>query len=180
MDINKIIPYSKNAKKHPSKQIKQIANSIKEFGFNQPIVIDKNNVVIVGHGRLEAAKLLKMDDVPVLQVDLDKKKAAAYRLADNKLNESDWEMDLVIEELKELESEELVELIGFDDFSVEILKPEVILDDIHNEGSGIRSITVYLPDEQMEDLESVLNSHEGRTVSEKVYNIAKIVGHGDK
>jgi len=113
MDINKIIPYSKNAKKHPSKQIKQIANSIKEFGFNQPIVIDKNNVVIVGHGRLEAAKLLKMDDVPVLQVDLDKKKAAAYRLADNKLNESDWEMDLVIEELKELD-EDLVELTGFD------------------------------------------------------------------
>jgi len=114
MDITLIKPYEKNAKKHPKKQIEQVAASIKEFGFNQPIVIDKDNVIIVGHGRLEAAKFLGLKDVPTLTVDLDKKQASAYRLADNKLNESEWEMDLVIEELKELDSEELVELTGFD------------------------------------------------------------------
>ena len=77
-----LAPYAKNAKKHPAKQIKQVAASIKEFGFNQPIVVDKDGVVIVGHGRLEAAKLLGLKEVPVLQVDLTEQQAAAYRLAD--------------------------------------------------------------------------------------------------
>jgi DNA modification methylase len=113
MDINLIKPYSKNAKKHPDKQIKQVAESIKAFGFNQPIVIDKNNTVIVGHGRLEASKLLGLKDVPVIQVDLTEEQAKAYRLADNKLNESEWDMGLVIEELKGL-SEPMVDLTGFD------------------------------------------------------------------
>jgi DNA modification methylase len=113
MKLSEITPYHKNAKKHPVKQIQQIANSIKEFGFNQPIVVDKNKVIIVGHGRYEAAKLLKMDDVPVITVDLTEEQAKAYRLADNKLNESDWDMGLVIEELKEL-SDEMLELTGFD------------------------------------------------------------------
>jgi ParB/RepB/Spo0J family partition protein len=113
LKIEDIIPYTNNAKKHPKKQIEQVAESIKEFGFNQPIVIDKNNIVIVGHGRLEAAKLLGLETVPVLQVDLNEEQSKAYRLADNKLNESDWDMDLAIEELKEL-SEEMFDLTGFD------------------------------------------------------------------
>jgi len=113
-DISEITPYNKNAKKHSKKQIQQVANSIKEFGFNQPIVIDKKGVIIVGHGRYEASKLLGLTEVPILEVDLTEKQAKAYRLADNKLNESDWEMDLVIEELKELDDTDLVELTGFD------------------------------------------------------------------
>lgn len=112
MDISLIKPYEKNAKKHPKKQIEQVANSIKEFGFNQPIVIDKNNVIIVGHGRYEAAKLLGLKEIPVLQVDLPEEKVKAYRLADNKLNESEWDMNLVVEELKEL-SKEMAEATGF-------------------------------------------------------------------
>jgi len=111
--IEEIKPYIKNAKLHTKKQIKQVANSIKEFGFNQPIVIDKKGIIIVGHGRFEAAKMLKMDEVPVLEVDLNEEQAKAYRLADNKLNESDWDMDLVVSELKEL-SEPMVDLTGFD------------------------------------------------------------------
>jgi DNA modification methylase len=108
-----ITPYSKNAKKHPAKQIEQIAASIKEFGFNQPIVVDKQGVIIVGHGRYEAAKLLGIKDPPTITVDLTEDQAKAYRLADNKLNESEWDMQLVIEELKGL-SEPMVELTGFD------------------------------------------------------------------
>lgn len=115
VSIEQLIPYEKNAKKHPKKQVRQVADSIKEFGFNQPIVVDKNNVVIVGHGRLEAAKLLGLKEVPVLQVDLTEEQAKAYRLADNKLNESEWDMDLVIEELKGLNLQGFdVELTGFD------------------------------------------------------------------
>ncbi len=112
MKISEIKPYSKNAKKHPKKQVEQVANSIKEFGFNQPVVIDKNNVIIVGHGRLEAAKLLGLGDVPVIKLDLTDEQAKAYRLADNKLNESNWDMELVIEELKGL-SPIMLDLTGF-------------------------------------------------------------------
>lgn len=110
-----ITPYTKNAKKHPKKQIEQVAKSIQEFGMNQPIVVDKQGVIIVGHGRYEALKSLGMEVKPeyIKVVDLSEEKANAYRLADNKLNESEWDMNLVIEELKGL-SPEMLDLTGFD------------------------------------------------------------------
>lgn len=83
--IGDVIPYHKNAKEHPEKQLKKIANSIAEFGFNQPIVVDKKGVIIVGHGRYLAAQMLGVEKVPVLEIDLDEERAKAYRLADNKL-----------------------------------------------------------------------------------------------
>lgn len=115
MLITDIKPYPKNAKKHPKKQIEQVANSIKEFGMNQPIVVDKQGVIIVGHGRYEALKSLGMEikDEYIKVVDLTEEQAKAYRLADNKLNESEWDMDLVIEELKGL-SQPMLDLTGFD------------------------------------------------------------------
>lgn len=111
--IDLVKPYPKNAKAHPQEQVEKIANSIREFGFNQPIVVDSDGVVVVGHGRLEAAKLLGHTHVPVITVELTEEQAKAYRLADNKLNESRWDMDLVIEELRDL-SMPMVELTGFD------------------------------------------------------------------
>lgn len=114
ISTEKIKPYFKNAKIHPLEQIKAIARSISQFGFNQPIVIDEKNVVIVGHGRLEAAKMLEMKEVPVLVVPLTPDQAKAYRLADNKLNESDWNMELVQQELAELAAEDYdVTITGF-------------------------------------------------------------------
>lgn len=111
--ITDIQPYGKNAKKHPEDQVTKIADSIREFGFNQPVVVDKGGVLIVGHGRYFAALQLGLEEVPVLELDLTEEKARAYRLADNKLNESPWDMDLVIEELKGL-SLEMLDLTGFD------------------------------------------------------------------
>ena len=116
-----ITPYPKNAKKHPKKQVEQVAASIKEFGMNQPIVVDKQGVIIVGHGRYEALKHLgwEIKDEYIKVVDLTEEQAKSYRLADNKLNESDWDMDLVIEELKEL-TEPMLDLTGFDkDLTIE-------------------------------------------------------------
>lgn len=114
MNIKKIIPYKKNAKKHPDDQIKKVAESIREFGFNQPIVIDNNNEIVVGHGRYEAAKILGLKDVPVIKLEkLTKEQIKAYRLADNKLNESEWDMSMALDELKEL-SPEMFALTGFD------------------------------------------------------------------
>lgn len=116
MEIGQIHGYALNAKEHPKAQIDQIARSIKEFGFNQPIVVDGNYEIIVGHGRFLAAKQLGLKEVPVLKLDnLTPAQVKAYRLADNKLNESDWNMDLAIEELKELDAAGFdITLTGFE------------------------------------------------------------------
>lgn len=98
-----IKPYTKNAKKHPREQIAHIANSIKEFGFKVPLVIDKNNYIVCGHGRYEAARLLEIPVLPCIYADdLNKEQIKAFRLSDNKVAESEWDKDLVIEELGEI------------------------------------------------------------------------------
>lgn len=92
--VDKLIPYEFNNKKHDVTQIDRIANSIKEFGFTQPIVIDKDNFVIIGHGRLEASKKLGLDKVPCVQMDkLNATQIKKLRILDNKLNESERDMD---------------------------------------------------------------------------------------
>ena len=99
-----LIPYEKNAKQHPPEQIEHIANSIKRFGWQQPIVVDRDNVVIIGHGRLAAAKELKLEEVPVVYADqLSDEDVKALRLADNKTNESSWIDSFLSEELAELD-----------------------------------------------------------------------------
>ena len=104
LDPAELIPYGKNAKEHPPAQVERIANSIKRFGWQQPIVVDRNKVVIIGHGRLAAAKLLNLDKVPVkFEDDLTDAQVKALRLADNKTNESDWSEHLLAEELAELD-----------------------------------------------------------------------------
>lgn len=110
--LSGIKPYGKNAKKHTDEQVRQVAASIQEFGFNQPIVVDTEGTIIVGHGRYAAAHYLGLETVPVLELDLTEEQARSYRLADNKLNESPWDMELVIQELKGL-SMPMLDLTGF-------------------------------------------------------------------
>jgi site-specific DNA-methyltransferase (adenine-specific) len=112
-----IQPYADNAKKHPKKQIEMIAESIKRFGMNQPIVVDEKGIIIVGHGRYAALQHLGWEVKPewIMQVNnLTQQEVDAYRLADNKLNESDWDMSLVLESLHDLADAELQRLTGFD------------------------------------------------------------------
>ena len=104
--VKDLKPYEKNAKKHPDEQVEHIANSIKEFGFRQPLVIDANNVVVIGHGRLMAAKKLGMKEVPCVRADdLSEAQIKALRLADNKTNESEWDFGELEKELDELSVE---------------------------------------------------------------------------
>lgn len=112
-EIGSIKPYEKNAKKHPKKQINQIVASITAFGWGQPIAVDRDGVIIAGHGRYEAARAMKLAEVPVVTLNLTEEQARAYRLADNRLNESEWDMELAIPELKSLTAE-LFDLTGFD------------------------------------------------------------------
>lgn len=101
--IASLKPYAKNAKKHDKRQVEMIAESIKEFGFTQPVLIDENNVVVAGHGRILGAKKAGLTEVPTVCLsELTKEQIKAYRLSDNKLNESGWNQNLVDLELKEL------------------------------------------------------------------------------
>lgn len=128
VDINDIKPYAKNAKKHPDEQIARIANSIREFGFKQPLVIDKDNVLIIGHGRLAAAKRLGYDNVPCLYADdLTDDQIKALRLADNKTNESDWDFDFLDLELDDITDIDMSQF-GFD-LSIPEIEPEIIEDE---------------------------------------------------
>lgn len=115
ISVKDLIPYEKNTKKHDDVQINNVAESIKQYGFVQPIVIDKNNVVVIGHCRLLAAKKLKMADVPCVCVeDLTEEQAKALRIVDNKSNESDWLNDILELELPD------VDLSAFDfDFGLD-------------------------------------------------------------
>tara|TARA_R100001129_G_scaffold68215_1_gene46513 strand:+ start:1442 stop:2038 length:597 start_codon:yes stop_codon:yes gene_type:complete len=142
IEIEKVIPYENNPRKNQS--VEKVASSIKDFGFQQPIVVDKNMVVIVGHTRLMGAKKLGLSHVPVVQADLDEAKAKAYRIADNRVNEdSGWDNKLLQDELNKLLNFEIdLNMTGFTNdeldslFSkeeVEFLEPvgEVIQDDNH-------------------------------------------------
>lgn len=86
--IDKIVPYPQNVKDHPPAQVKQIAASIREFGWSQPIVVDKDGVIIAGHGRRKAALHLELTEVPVwVRDDLDEHQVRALRLIDNRVAE---------------------------------------------------------------------------------------------
>ena len=100
-----LIPYQFNNKVHDITQVDRIANSIKEFGFIQPLVVDKNNVVVIGHGRLEAAKKLGLDTVPCLYVEnLTDTQIKKLRILDNKLNESERDIPNLKLELDDLDN----------------------------------------------------------------------------
>lgn len=114
--ISELKPYKKNAKKHTKEQVKQIANSILEFGFTQPVLIDSDDNVVAGHGRCLGAKKAGLKEVPTLCLDdLTEEQIKAYRLADNKLNESDWDVALLEQETNELLQSDIdMSLFGFD------------------------------------------------------------------
>ena len=116
--IKDIKPYDRNAKKHGETQIKNVMESIKQFGFAQPLVVDKDNVLIIGHCRLIAAKRLKLKEVPVVRMDeLTQEQVDKLRLLDNKLNESEWDFDLLAEDVPTLD---------FSDFDIDWGLPEDI------------------------------------------------------
>jgi ParB-like chromosome segregation protein Spo0J len=121
-----IIPYSNNPKEHPQGQVKKIVSSIKNYGWDVPIVVDGGNEIIKGHGRLKAAEVLGLERVPIIRrEDLSDAEKKAARIADNKTAESDWSEDLLEAELEVLEDEAVdLETLGFDEGEIEDLLAE--------------------------------------------------------
>lgn len=133
LKLDKLSAYETNSRTHSDDQIDQIAASITEFGFTNPILIDENNVIIAGHGRLEAAKQLKLDEAPCLRLShLSEAQKKAYVIADNKLAlNAGWDDALLKSELLELRDMHFdLELIGFSDIELD----ELLEDDETVEG----------------------------------------------
>lgn len=138
--ISDLRPYTRNARTHSRRQIKKIAGSIERFGFVNPVLIDENNLIIAGHGRVAAAKLLDWTEVPTLRIDhLSETEKRAYILADNRLaEEAGWDQEMLAIELQGLiELDFTIELAGFDTAEVDTIldaqaetdAPELDVDD---------------------------------------------------
>ena len=115
--VDTLIPYGNNARTHSDEQVKQIQESIREFGFINPVLIDSEQNIIAGHGRVMAAKAEGMDTVPCIIIDhLSKAQQKAYMLADNKLAlNAGWDLELLKIELEDLKASDFnIELTGFD------------------------------------------------------------------
>lgn len=126
--VAKLVPYARNAKLHSPQQVDQVAASIREFGFNNPVLIDKANGIIAGHCRVLAAQKIGLVAVPCIRLShLTDVQRRAYILADNRLSETGggWDIDMLrleVEELKGLDFS--VDLTGFDDAALEAIAAE--------------------------------------------------------
>ena len=128
--ISTLIPYARNSRTHSDEQIAQIAASIKEFGWTNPILVDGDNGIIAGHGRLSAARKLGHEEVPVIELkDLTETQRKAYIIADNRLAlNAGWDNEMLTIELNDLLADGFaLELLGFDPKEIDaLLEPEVV------------------------------------------------------
>src|SRR5262245_49004826 len=127
MPVASLRPHPGNARTHSKKQIRQIAESIRRFGFNNPILVGEDGEIIAGHGRVEAAKLLGLDTVPTVRLaHLNAAQRRAYVLADNKLAlNAGWDRELLAIELQGLIDIDFdVELTGFSSAEIDLVLDE--------------------------------------------------------
>lgn len=132
LKITDLKNYERNARTHSPEQIQQVAASIQEFGFTNPVLVDENNTLIAGHGRTAAASSLSMDEVPAIRLsNLNESQKKALRIADNQLAlNAGWDFEMLAAELHELELEEYsLDLLGFDDEFMEGLLDGGLLED---------------------------------------------------
>ena len=178
VSTNSVIPYSKNPRKNKD-AIKKVASSIREFGFKQPIVVDKDMVIVAGHTRLYAAKKLNLDKVPIVVADdLTDAQIKAYRIADNRVSqESEWDYELL-----KLEFNDLVELdfnlldTGFDQEELDKLL------DIENKGLTDEDAVPETPEEPITKLGDIWQLGKHRVMcgdSTKEDDIKKLINNNN-
>jgi ParB-like chromosome segregation protein Spo0J len=135
---DKLIPYARNAKRHDAAQVSKLAGSIREFGFNNPVLIDKDNGIVAGHGRVMAAQKLELKTVPCIRLGhLTDTQRRAYILADNRLAEigGGWDEEMLRNEINDLIAEKSpIDLLGWSDIELEdLLNAEKIIDEAEKE-----------------------------------------------
>ena len=160
IDIDLLIPYARNSRTHSDSQITKIASSIKEFGFLNPVLIDKDNGIIAGHGRVMAAKKLGLKEVPILLVEhLTEAQKRAYIIADNRLAlDAGWDEEMLRVEIAELEDLGFdLQLTGFEVGELESIKLEQTTEDLSGDKNNISSLSERFLISPF----SVLNAREG-------------------
>lgn len=127
-----LVPYTNNNKYHSDEQILRLANSIQEFGFDQPIVVDKNNVIIKGHARRESALKLKLKTVPVIVADyLNENEIKAARIADNKSSSNEYNLDAIKFEIGSLNLQNYnLAATAISPFEIESMLSDISNDDV--------------------------------------------------
>jgi site-specific DNA-methyltransferase (adenine-specific) len=167
-NINDIKPYDKNPRKISNKAIDMVANSIKEFGFQQPIVVDTKNVIVVGHTRYQASIKLNLKKVPVVVGDFTEQQAKAYRIADNRINEeTGWDYNFLQEELNKLldldvdlnltgfTSEELDSMFAKEE--IEITDPIDVGDDENHLLNDVKMIQLFYEPENEQKFRNIVD-----------------------
>lgn len=156
--ISALKPYQKNAKKHSKAQIQKIAASLDKFKWQQPIVIDRDNVIVAGHGRIEAAKLLGLETAPCKYADeLTEDEIRAYRLADNRISESEYDLNIEFEELSEIE-------MDMSDFELDLSDLEFQISEKEEQHKQNKENTRH-------DVLNIVNLEKGQFTGEGEYDI---------
>lgn len=185
--IEELKPYENNPRNNEN-AIDYVANSIKEFGFKVPLVIDKDGVIVTGHTRYQACKKLGINEVPcIIADDLTDTQIKAFRIADNKTNDmAEWNDDLLSVELKDILDEIDMTDFGFGDFELSMLtddmEPDGYDDDMIKEYSSgsdefltnKRVIITYKTEEQAEFLKKLFNETDEEL--KVVYSAEEIMG----
>lgn len=165
-----LIPYANNSRTHSKKQIQEIAGSISEFGFNNPILVDEKNSIIAGHGRLYAAQLLKLDEVPTIMLEgLSEAQKKAYVIADNKIAlNADWDMEILKIEMEDIGDDIDLNVLGFD--KGELL--DILGDDTLDDNNYTQKIDVpnYEPSGEKPNVEELYNDERTYELVENIKN----------
>jgi len=163
--VDELIPYHNNPKDHKQDKIDKLKSAIKHFGFTVPIIIDGENEIVAGHARVIAARELGIEHVPcVVRSDLTEAQVRAFRIADNRVAESPWDIERLAEELAVLE----IEFAEFDDFGLKDvtgldeseIEDMLDVDEIESDwdavadsaAKGFREYVIRLTDEQYDDV----------------------------
>ncbi len=167
VETEALIPYALNSRTHSEKQVAQIAASIQEFGFTNPVLIDERRTIIAGHGRVLAAQKLQQETVPTITLNgLSETQRKAYVIADNKLAlNSGWDDELLATELEALQLEDFnLDLLGWDELPEFIQMPDYSVledDDVSGELNDMRAgvrkaIQIEFEPEHYEEAQEVI------------------------
>lgn len=165
ISLKDLKPYEKNAKKHPKEQVDKIANSIKQFGMNDPIAVwGEENIIIEGHGRLQALKKLGYKEVPIIRLDhLTDEERKAYTLAHNSVAESEWDFDLLSQELGDITD------IDMGNFGFDLGFDEIENNEIEND-----ELEIDYAEETQKKVEGILNLNKANFVGVGKYDIPQL------